>query len=210
VESEAKKEYESKKQERLEKRRSDSNDSKKVRAIKSLMKWSIFLIVLALITWWIIVGVRANIPKGEDFSQAFPSAGRDHIEVGTATSTLENIYTSDPPSSGPHYPNPAKTGFYNEPLEDQFMIHNLEHGDIWIAYNPRVSDTIKVGLENLADRYVIITPRETNEFDISVLAWGRVDSFNLNGTGLPVERIKNFILRYDNEGPEKVRAGGGH
>jgi len=44
------------------------------------------------------------------------------------------------------------------------------------------------------------------------VAWGRVDSFNLadstsslqEGGILPEERVKDFILRYINRGPEKI------
>jgi cytoskeletal protein RodZ len=205
--SEAKKEYEAKKQERLEKRKDIGSSSQSKESGKKLLRWLFWLIVLALIGWWVITGVRKNIPQGEDFSQSFENAGGEHIEVGSVNTLPEGTYNSNPPSSGPHYPSTAQTGFYSEPLEDQFMIHNLEHGDIWIAYHPRISDQAKSELEDLADRYVIITPREANDFDISVMSWGRVDSFNLEGS-VPVQRVKDFILRYDNKGPESVRAGG--
>jgi len=208
--SEAKKEYEAKKQERLEKRKDAGSDSKKKESGKKFVRWLVLLVILALISWWFVSGVKSNLPQDEDVSQTFENVGREHIEVGSAGTLPAGTYNSNPPSSGPHYSNTARTGFYAESLEDQFVIHNLEHGDIWIAYHPRVSDEVKKELEDLADRYVIITPRETNDFDISVVSWGRVDSFNLEEDNLLVQRIKDFILRYDDEGPERVRSGGGH
>ena len=207
---EAKREYEAKKQERLEKRKNTSNNPEKKGSGKNLVRWLISLIILALIAWWAITGVRNNIPKGEDFSQTFTVTGRGHIAVGSANTLPEGTYNSNPPSSGPHYPNTVKVNFYDEPIDDQFIMHNLEHGDIWIAYHPRVSDQVKKELEDLTSRYVIVTPREANDFDISVVAWGRVDGFNLEDGTLPVQRIRDFILRYDNEGPEKVRGSVGH
>jgi hypothetical protein len=200
-------EYELKKQERLEKRKDFSKNAKSKEASKKSFKWLIWLIILALLAWWVVSSIRKNLPEGEDFSQALSSMGREHIALGTGSTTPEGKYNSNPPSSGPHYPNTAKTGFYDEPLEDQFIIHNLEHGDIWIAYHPRISDLARSELAKLAERYVIISPREANDFDISLVSWGRIDSFNLKSDSLPIQRIRDFILRYDDQGPEKVRSG---
>lgn len=208
--SEAKKEYDVKKQERLEKRKSVGNTAQMQNSTKKIFKWLVWLIILGLIAWWVVSGVRKNLPTGEDFSVTFESVGREHITIGSEGTLTEGTYNSNPPASGPHYPNPANTGFYDEPLPDQLPIHNLEHGDVWIAFHPRVSDSVKKELESLAGRYVIVTPREANDFDISVVAWQRIDSFDLEDDVLPEQRIKDFILRYDNQGPEQVRGGGGH
>ena len=69
---------------------------------------------------------------------------------------------------------------------------------------------IKEELKQFGAAKVIITPREANETDIALAAWGRLDTFNLDGKALPVERITDFIKRYANQGPEKVpQASGG-
>ncbi|PIR05141.1 MAG: hypothetical protein COV57_00655 [Candidatus Liptonbacteria bacterium CG11_big_fil_rev_8_21_14_0_20_35_14] len=57
-------------------------------------------------------------------------------------------------------------------------------------------------LKDLAGNKVIITPRSQNDSDIAVVAWGRLDTFNKSEFN--INRIKDFIKRYKNRGPEKV------
>ena len=49
-------------------------------------------------------------------------------------------WNTDPPTSGPHYGIPAIFGIYEEPLELARVVHNLEHGGIFILYGPGVPD----------------------------------------------------------------------
>ena len=128
-----------------------------------------------------------------------------HIAEGSPLSE----YNSNPPTSGPHYVQTARSGFRNESISDQNIIHNLEHGDVWIAYHPRILETVRDGLKQFAAAKVIITPREDNETDIALVAWGRLDTFNVENDVLPEQRIKDFIARYSNKGPERISGASG-
>lgn len=44
-------------------------------------------------------------------------------------------YQQNPPTSGPHYPEPAKPGVYDQPVADGYLVHSMEHGYIIIWYN---------------------------------------------------------------------------
>ena len=81
----------------------------------------------------------------------------------------------------------------------------MEHGEIWVSYHSRVpAETVKE-LEKLAGGFAIVTKREANDKDIAVAAWGRLDKFNIDEVPNYLQRINDFILRYQNQGPEKVR-----
>ena len=175
------------------------------------MKFSYFLISLILVGlgWWFVREVKERIPTVEDQSVAYPDLGREHIPVGAE----HPPYNSNPPSSGWHYGDTAKLGFYDvdeAPVPDENLIHNLEHGEIWIAYHPRLNGRIEVMemLRNLADEsLVIVTPRLANDSDIALVAWGRVDKWNAPEDGtLDTVRIRDFITHYRNRGPEKIPA----
>jgi len=196
-----KQEYEKRKAEKLEEKGKIKRSENLRGGGKKAFKYIVALVVIALVAYGIIIAARKSAPQGEDFSQSFPSIGRNHI----ADNSPRPTYSSNPPSSGSHYGALARTGFYNEPLPDERIIHNLEHGNVWIAYKPNLEESVLDRLEDFAGRYVIVTPREANDFDISLVAWGRVDGFNVD-TILDEERIKDFIKRYDDKGPEKVRA----
>lgn len=211
TEKSAKRSYKEKKAEQIKKREFQRQEAQRGTAKKSLTKWGITLIIIALVLWGFFVLVQNSQPQGEDFSRAFPSQGRQHIEVGSE----HPPYSSNPPSSGSHNGTPARAGFYDvdEALLDEQVVHNLEHGDIWIAYKPSITETDRNMLRKFAAAKVIVTPREANDFDVSLVAWERVDGFDLEGLeeGVSESRIRDFITRYKNKGPERVQAPvGGH
>ncbi|PJE76252.1 hypothetical protein COV04_00685, partial [Candidatus Uhrbacteria bacterium CG10_big_fil_rev_8_21_14_0_10_48_11] len=138
------------KREKRERDREDQRRRMRVERIKkSLVRYGILFVVLVLVGYGIILLARSSVPQGEDFSIAYPIQGRDHIAFGST----HPEYSSNPPSSGSHYAQPTRGGFYNEVVDDETVVHNLEHGDIWIAYHPRVSNEVKSNLEKFAGRY---------------------------------------------------------
>ncbi len=165
--------------------------------------WITTLIIIALLGWGSVNLMGKNKTVGPDLSTFYPAQNRNHIAVGTP----HGEYNSNPPSGGWHYELTAKKKFYEEPILDEYALHNLEHGDVWITYHPRVSSEVKEALKKFAFAKVFITPREGNDMDIALVAWERVDKFNLDGAGLPEDRINDFINRYRNKGPERIPAG---
>ncbi|NDH75568.1 MAG: DUF3105 domain-containing protein, partial [Actinobacteria bacterium] len=55
---------------------------------------------------------------------------------GAAHVLCEVAYEMRPPASGDHFPTWQNCGFYTEPIRDETAVHSLEHGAIWIAYDP--------------------------------------------------------------------------
>jgi hypothetical protein len=41
-----------------------------------------------------------------------------------------------PPNRGDHSPVWQRCGFYGEPVGDEHAVHSLEHGAVWITYQP--------------------------------------------------------------------------
>lgn len=165
--------------------------------LKKVVYWIVGLTIVVGGVWWLI---SVTGPKGPDYSQAIPLLGRNHI----ADRTTYPSYNSNPPTSGPHYAVPATSQFYNKELPDEQLVHNLEHGHVWISYKPTVPPEIIKKLSGFAGRDVIVTMRSKNDSDISLAAWGRLDKFNLENGELPSQRISDFIWRYRNRGPENL------
>ncbi len=165
---------------------------------------TVVVIVIALVGWGAFVLVGKNKPAGPDLSTFYPAQNREHIAEG---SQAPGEYNSNPPSGGWHYPLTARKKFYDEPVADGYIIHNMEHGDVWIAYHPRIPQEIKEQLKKFAFAKIVISPREGNDMDIALVAWERVDKFNIEGNPFPEDRIRDFITRYRNRGPEKIPAG---
>lgn len=144
---------------------------------------------------WYVRNRTASMP-----GVAVPDQGRQHVALGTPFE-----YNSNPPTSGPHFATPSEWGAYAEELPDQVMIHNLEHGGIWIAYQPGIDPSVVTALEAITrefGRKVIMTPRAANDADVALTAWGRLDKFS--AAEFSEERVREFIKTWRNKGPEFV------
>lgn len=198
MENESLTEYELKQQQKAEKEKLNKHASGgPTRWGKGLAVLFVFVLIVGGIFFWI---QRSFVASGVDYSKQYENLGQDHIKIGEA----HKAYNSNPPSSGPHYEEPAQEGYYDAELPDEQLVHNLEHGDIWIAYHPRISQEMKDALKQFDASKVIITPRAKNDTDIALVAWTRVDAFNIENGKIDRARIEDFIKRYINTGPEKL------
>lgn len=139
-----------------------------------------------------------NVSKKERPGQAFPIQGREHIAVGAD----HPPYNSNPPTSGWHDAESAAWGAYTRELPDEQLIHNLEHGGIWISYT-NISSDVKEKLETLASRYprsVVLTPRTKNTAPIVLASWGRLQEL----TDYDEKSIVAFIKANKNKSPEAL------
>lgn len=153
---------------------------------------------LPLIILGIILLSRNKTPTLSPVGQEIPIEGREHVPEGTKV----DYRNSNPPTSGNHWPTPAWWGFYNAPLPDEQLVHNLEHGGIWISYKD-IDDTTKTQLLKLAQQYpqaVIVTHRLENDTRIAVASWGRLEKLD----AFDEEKIITFIKANFNQSPEPL------
>lgn len=98
--------------------------------------------------------------------------------------TQRVAYDQSPPFGGPHDAIWATcTGtVYEQPVRNENMVHGLEHGAVWIAYNPDLVDD--AAIETLRAKvdgrtYMMMSPYPGLDTPISLQAWGhqlKVDS----------------------------------
>jgi hypothetical protein len=155
-----------------------------------------------IVTIIIIAGLiyMAGRPKQVNLmGDEIPDLGREHIGRG------ENHpeYNSNPPSSGWHYAEPASWGFYDRELEDEQVVHNLEHGAVWITFKPDIDQATKDAIKRLVERYsskVIATARSKNDTPLALVSWGRV----MKMESFDKDQALEFVKRNRNHGPEQV------
>ena len=102
--------------------------------------------------------------------------GVHSITTPTGTSPLWN---TNPPTSGPHYEIPAVYGAYTEPVNMAQLVHNLEHGGIYILYGPRVPQATVEQLKSFYDdhtRGTILAPLPSLGDKIALGAWTTKDA----------------------------------
>ncbi len=134
--------------------------------------------------------------------------GDGHVSEGTLVQ-----YGSTPPSSGKHWTRWAACGVYENELPDEYMVHNLEHGQVVISYN--LADATDVDrLESLAedlddfDKWGILRPySKIDEGMVGLSAWMITDLFS----GVDERRIEDFYYAYRGNrlSPETLAVGRG-
>jgi len=83
-------------------------------------------------------------------------------------------YEQTPPVGGPHAPVWQDCGFYDAPVPDERAVHSLEHGAVWITYDPDLASDQLAVIEELAgaESYVLASPREGLPSPVVASAWG--------------------------------------
>lgn len=133
---------------------------------------------------------------------------KDYIPQRHVTPDQRVAYDQSPPFGGPHDGVwAACTGVvYDRPVRNENMVHSLEHGTVWIAYNPdRVSgENLDVLVKKVrGQEYMMLSPYPTLDVPLSLQSWGhqlKLDDVN-------DERIDQFITalrvnRYQHPEPD--------
>ncbi len=160
----------------------------------------------------VIVGAGLLL-SGSDGGEAAGPVGQQ-VELQPALHILPGEdhppYNSDPPTSGWHYAQSASAGVYDASIEDEFLVHSLEHGYVIMSYDcDAVPETDCQGLvaelSALFDRLVgwkiIVVPRPGLGSLLALTAWGWIDKLD----EYDEERILAFVRAHRNQGPERTR-----
>jgi hypothetical protein len=143
----------------------------------------VVLFAAAVITYAVVKVNEANANKVEspdDISgmQTFDyAAGQEHVQTAVD-------YSESPPVGGPHDPFWADcTGsVYDVDIRHENAVHSLEHGAVWVTYNPdEISDGDVAKLADLVDGVSgrMLSPYAGLDSPISIQSWNhqvKVDS----------------------------------
>ena len=121
------------------------------------------------------------------------------------TAVAPDGYSTVPPTSGPHWAAWSKCGFFNHPLPDELLVHNLEHGNIIVSYNLADAAEIDalraaVAAVPMAAEFAIVRPYPAlPEGMVALATWGVLDRM----LGVDAARIARFFSDFPgNTGPE--------
>lgn len=206
---------EARRQARLERRAQEEERRRRAQRSRTLTIAGVAAVVVVIIGWFVWGSVSRGsrgpaTPASQPAQTGQPprprpqivtvkDQGRDHVTPGQP----HPAYNSNPPASGWHYGTTTPWGFHTEVLQDELVIHNLEHGGIWITYKDENDSAVVDPLVALArefPRKLIISHRPQNDSRIAVVAWDHVmklDAFDRDA-------IVDFYNRFKNKGPEFV------
>jgi hypothetical protein len=153
-------------------------------------------LVLVLLVWFISQDVSDN-PQGV----ADPPQGTETFSIGEVSHTPDPVdYEQDPPAGGSHNASWLTCAAYDEPVSNEFAVHSLEHGAIWITYQPELDAASIDRLEGYARRAeVIVSPYPGLDSPIVLSSWGR----QLRLDGVDDDLIDQFYRAFrDRTAPE--------
>jgi hypothetical protein len=152
-------------------------------------------------------GVRASLEAaGCTLQVAEELPGEHSVSDPGGTSDMWN---TDPPTTGPHYGVAAIFGIYDEPLEQARLVHNLEHGGIYIQYGEDVPEETVGQLRDFYNRNKAGTimaplPRLGDEFAMG--AWvtdGDGAGYLAKCKAYDEEAVSSFFRAFQFRGPER-------
>ncbi len=213
------KKLEQKQQRRLaEERKKD--EAKREQRKKNVVTLLVALVVMGLVAALVVserqkasgpVGVAADEancgPKEE-----FEAPANDHVEEGTPVE-----YGTNPPTAGPHAASPGPTGFFDTPQAAETLVHNLEHGQIVLWFDPAAPPQVKDDLEAVVEKQraaTVATPYDgLEDYNFYMTAWNKLpdedkESFGtvyLQGCELVSEEVINeFRREHQGKSPEPI------
>ncbi|MFC4452278.1 DUF3105 domain-containing protein [Deinococcus sonorensis] len=82
-------------------------------------------------------------------------------------------YAENPPVGGTHNPIWQNCGVYTAPIYDEYGVHSMEHGAVWITYRPSLASAEVDKLKALVDghSYTLLSPRDNLPAPIVISAW---------------------------------------
>jgi len=98
------------------------------------------------------------------------------------------------PAGGEHNPVWLNCGYYDTEVDSEFVVHSLEHGAVWITYNPNIAKDDIERLRGLVrrDRKIIVSPVANLEDSVLVTAWAN----QLHLDSVDDARIDQFVNEF--------------
>jgi hypothetical protein len=127
--------------------------------------------------------------------QTYPGLTANHVSTPVD-------YAQNPPVGGDHAAVWLNCGVYTETVPDENAVHALEHGAVWLAYDPAQLD--EAGVEalrsKLPDSYIVVSPIDGLDSPIVASAWGAQVALDDPDD----ERLASFLDRFwrSNDAPE--------
>lgn len=134
-----------------------------------------------------------------------PPEGVETIEIENREHVEESVdYEQNPPAGGEHSPVWQNCGVYTEPINSENAIHSLEHGAVWITYQPGLPKKQVQQLQDLAggESYVLLSPMEDLPSPVVASAWGK----QLRLDDASGSRLEQFVSAFQ-QGPQTPEPG---
>jgi hypothetical protein len=123
----------------------------------------------------ILVAAYLFMPRSASYTAGGEGRSIEGVQIyfnGTGHVVGPVQYPETPPTGGEHNATWLNCGIYNEPVPNENAVHALEHGAVWVTYDPGLDaaqlETLKT---HLPSSYVVLSPYVGLPTPIVLSAW---------------------------------------
>jgi len=153
---------------------------------------------VAVVVAIVAIVVTSSVPRPDpadivvDGVQEF--SGITAVHVGPEPVDYLGKYDMNPPAGGDHFAGWLNCGVYNQPQPNENAVHSLEHGAVWVTYDPELVDQAGVDALRRAvpSSYIILSPYPGLPSPVVASAWGAQVQLD----GVDDARLGPFIDKY--------------
>jgi hypothetical protein len=114
---------------------------------------------------------------------------------GGQHTTSSVTYRETPPVGGLHNAVWQNCGIYSTPIHNEHGVHSLEHGAVWITYQPGLpADQVQRLRELASDDYMLLSPYPGLPAPVVASSW----NYQIRVERADDPRLPQFISRYKN------------
>ncbi|MCY7411834.1 MAG: DUF3105 domain-containing protein [Salinibacterium sp.] len=153
---------------------------------------------VAVVAAIVVVIVTSSVPRPDPADitveglQEF--TGITAVHVGPEPVDYLAKYDMNPPAGGDHFAAWLNCGVYDQPQPNENAVHSLEHGAVWVTYDPDRVD--QAGVDALRgaipSTYMILSPYPGLPSSVVASAW----SAQVELDGVDDERLGLFIDKF--------------
>jgi Protein of unknown function (DUF3105) len=185
--------------------------------------WAIVAVATGVVLGLVAVGALLGVGGGggaspEELRAKFEAAGctfkvapaLEGVHSIDDPSGTSNRWNTNPPTTGPHYGIAAIFGIYEDELELARVVHNLEHGGVFILYGDEVPDATVDQLRAFYDDHktgTIMAPLDRLGDEFALGAWvvdGDIDNgFLATCKTFDEDAASSFLRSLQFRGPER-------
>ncbi|MBV2362595.1 DUF3105 domain-containing protein [Streptomonospora nanhaiensis] len=179
---------------KAEERRIQREREERRRRFLRISAFSVTGVVLAGLVGF---GVWVAYDRGQQRDPATIEGLRTFDDLTNNHVTEPVDYEQTPPAGGDHHAVWQNCGVYDAPVSTMNAVHSLEHGAVWITYEPDLPEDQVEQLASLYSQgsYVLVSPYEDGDMPSPIVAsaWGnqiRLDSPE-------DERLSRFLRAFE-------------
>lgn len=147
------------------------------------------VVVIALVAVIVSTAKKHSSPAIASINgvQLFPGLATKHVDGAVK-------YQQTPPVGGEHSSAWLNCAVYASPVPNENALHSLEHGAVWITYNPSIitGSSLIALRQTIPKTYAILSPFQGLPTPIVASAWGA----QLRMSQVSDPRITQFLAKY--------------